>query len=65
MMSIYITYLKKSCVYSVIKICGVYLLYINCRIYRKCNLTVVKTYLPYRWPSRAQVERRLVGMQLV
>jgi len=25
-------------------------------------LTVVKTYLPYRWLSRAQVERGLVGM---
>jgi len=45
-----------------LRLCGIYLLYLNCWIYRKCNLTVVKTWLPCRWPSLAQVERRLVGM---
>jgi len=53
-MSVYITYLKiydvclhylsKKVVFiQLLRLCGVYLLYINCRIYRKCNLTVVKT----------------------
>jgi len=61
-MSIYIPYLKKVVFIQLLRLCGVYLLYINCWIYRKCNLTVVKTCLPYGWPSRAQVERGLVGM---
>jgi hypothetical protein len=61
-MSIYVTYLKNVVCIQLLRLCGVYLLYINCWIYRKCNLTIVKTCLPCRWPSRAQVERGLDGM---
>ena len=61
-MSIYTVYLKKVVFIQLLRLCGVYLLYNNCCIYRKCNLTIVKTCLPYRWPSRAQVNRGLVGM---
>ena len=56
--------LLKIAFIQLLKLCGVYSLYINCWIYRKCNLTVVKKCLPCRWPSRAQVERGLLS-QLV
>jgi len=42
-MYIYITYLKKVVFIQLLKLCGVYLLYINCWIYRKCNLTVASS----------------------
>jgi len=61
---VYLHYLSKKVVFiQLLRLCGVYLLHINCWIYRKCNLTVVKTCSPYRWPSGAQVERGLVGMR--
>jgi len=60
---VYLHYLSiKVAFIQLLKLYDVYLLYINRRIYRKCNLTVVKTCLPCRWPSHAQVERGLVGM---
>jgi len=51
-----IWYHHKVAFIQLLKLFGVHLLYITCRTYRKCNLTVVKTCLPCRWPSRAQVE---------
>ena len=54
-----ITLSTKVAFIQLLKLCGVHLLYINCPIYRKCNLTVVKTCLLCRWPSGAQVERIL------
>jgi len=60
---VYLHYLCKKVVFiQLLRLFSPYLLYINCWIYRKCNLTFVKTCLPYRWPSGAQVERGLVGM---
>jgi len=38
-----VTLSKKVAFMQLLKLCGVYLLYTNCRTYRKCNLTVVKT----------------------
>ena len=43
-MSTYITYLKNVAFIQLLKLYGVSLLYVNCRIYRQCKLTVV----PYR-----------------
>ena len=37
-----ITLSKKVAFIQLLKLYCVYLLYINCQIYRKCNLTVVK-----------------------
>ena len=63
MYDVYLHYLSKKVAFiQLLILFGVHLLYVNCRIYRKCNLTVVKTYLTCRWPSRAQVESGLVGM---
>ena len=61
MYDVYLHYLSKKWRLSSYQNCKVSI-YINCRIYRKCNLTVVQTCLPCRWPSGAQVKRGLVGM---
>jgi len=37
--SLHHQYKKKVAFTQLLKLCSVYLLYINCRIYRKCNLT--------------------------
>ena len=47
-----ITPSKKVAFIQLLKLFGVHLLYINCRIYRKCNLAVVNPY-------RTNVENRV------
>jgi len=44
---VYLHYLSKKVVFiQLLKLYDIYFLYINCQMYRKCNLTVVKTCLP-------------------
>jgi len=61
-MSIYITCINKVVFIQLLRFALSIYFTLIVESTENATLTVVKTCLPHRWPSGAQVERGLVGM---